>query len=145
MKQLPKLLLTLASVLLCHAAGAQDAVNATADAAVPDVTESSTVTANSSFLGLDAFESSAVLSDDELGTQRAKEKTELADVTINDQDQNGDVTDNVAVGNTTGNNLIDGNAFSNSAGFMSTVQNSGNNVLIQNSTIINVSVDTPTD
>ena len=47
------------------------------------------------------------------------------------------------MGNTNGDNLINGDAFNNANGFLSTVQNTGNNVLIQNSTIINVSVDTP--
>lgn len=94
-------------------------------------------------LDLGAFESEATLSDEELNTHRARENIEVEKITINDQDQDGDVTDNVAIGNTNGDNLINGEAFSNSSGFLSTVQNTGNNVLIQNSTIINVTVETP--
>jgi len=90
---------------------------------------------------LAAFEDAGALSDDELNAQRARERTDVHQVTINDQDQDGDVTENVAIDNTNGDNLIDGDAFSHSHGFLSTVQNTGNNVLIQNSTIINVSVD----
>lgn len=98
-----------------------------------------------SLLDLTAFEEGTVLSDAELNTHRARENIEIDQITINDQDQDGDVEGNVAIGNTNGHNLIKGEAFSNSSGFLSTVQNTGNNVLIQNSTIINVSVDTPTD
>ena len=94
-------------------------------------------------LDLTAFEDAGALSDDELGSQRAREDIGVSLIVINDQEQDGDVTDNVAIGNTNGDNLINGDAFSNSSGFLSTVQNTGNNVLIQNSTIINVSVDTP--
>ncbi len=98
-----------------------------------------------SLLDLNAFEEGAVLSDAELNTHRARENIEIDQITINDQDQDGDVEDNVAIGNTNGHNLIKGEAFSNSSGFLSSVQNTGNNVLIQNSTIINVSVDAPTE
>ena len=96
-------------------------------------------------LELESFSDSGTLSDEELNSQRARDNIEVASITINDQDQDGDVTDNVAVGNTNGDNLINGEAFSNSSGFLSTVQNTGNNVLIQNSTIINVTVETPTE
>ena len=98
-----------------------------------------------SVLDLNVFDDGAALSDAELNAHRARENYEIDTITINDQDQDGDVSDNVAIGNTNGGNLINGDAFSHSSGVMSTVQNSGNNVLIQNSTIINVSVDTPTD
>ncbi len=98
-----------------------------------------------SLLDLNAFEEGNVLSDAELNTHRARENLEIDQITINDQDQDADVEDNVALGNTNGHNLIKVEAFSNSSGFLSSVQNTGNNVLIQNSTIINVSVDAPTE
>ncbi|MDJ0918047.1 MAG: hypothetical protein QNJ05_09800 [Woeseiaceae bacterium] len=146
MNQVRKLALALAPVFFFPVASADETVEApAADAKVPEIQEVAENVLTETLSGLDAFESSATLSDDELGTQRAKEKIELAEITINDQEQSGDVTDNVAIGNTTGDNLIDGNAFSNSSGFLSTVQNSGNNVLIQSSTIINVSVDAPSN
>ena len=94
-----------------------------------------------SILDLKAFEEGAVLSDAELNTHRAKENFDIDQITINDQEQDGDVTDNVALGNTTGNNTINSDSFTNASGFTSTVQNTGNNVLIQHSTIINVSMD----
>lgn len=90
---------------------------------------------------LTAFESSSVLSDTQLNSQRAKENIEIDQITINDQEQDGNVSDNVAVDNTTGDNTIGADSFTNTTGFISTVQNTGNNVLIQHSTIINVSLD----
>jgi hypothetical protein len=80
------------------------------------------------------------LTTDELGEQRAKAKIELDEITINAPENTGGVVGNVAIGDT-GYNKIDGNAFRDSAGFMNTIQNTGNNVLIQNATIINVSVE----
>ena len=96
-------------------------------------------------LDLNAFDEDAVLSDAELNTHRAKENLDIDQITINDQEQDGDVTDNVALGNTTGNNTIDSDSFTNASGIINTVQNTGNNVLIQHSTIINVSIDTPSE
>lgn len=94
---------------------------------------------------LDLLTEVAALSDEELGSQRAREDIGVQHITINDQDQGGEVTENVALGNTNGDNVINGDAFTNSSGFLSTVQNTGNNVLIQSSTIINVTVDAPTN
>lgn len=81
------------------------------------------------------------LSSDELDDQRAKAALEIHHVTINDQELNGVVSNNTAIGNNTGDNIVSDGAYSNAAGFLSTVQNSGNNVLIQNSTIINVAIE----
>jgi len=47
---------------------------------------------------------------------------------------------NKALDNVTGNNYVGQNAFSNASGFGTVVQNSGNNVIIQNSTIVNLKV-----
>ena len=90
---------------------------------------------------LAAFGASKPLTADELGDQRAKAKLEVEKLTVNAADQDGAVTQNVAIGNTTGRNSIGGAAFSSAAGFVNAIQNTGNNVLIQNSTIVNVSVD----
>jgi hypothetical protein len=62
-----------------------------------------------------------------------------ADV-INDMQLKGVVADNRAVNVTTGNNFITDGAFANTSGIPLIVQNTGNNVLIQNATIINVQV-----
>lgn len=130
-------LLVLPILLLSTAVTAEDTEKATAIVAEP--------VADESVLELDMFEDDGALSDEELNSHRARENIEVSQITINDQDQDGEVSDNVAIGNTNGDNLINGEAFSDSSGFLSTVQNTGNNVLIQNSTIINVTVKTPTD
>jgi len=76
-----------------------------------------------------------------LGNESAMARIELGTIVINDQEVDGVVQGNVATGNTTGDNYISDNAFAGAAGFATAIQNTGNNVLIQNSTIINVSLD----
>jgi len=46
--------------------------------------------------------------------------------------------ENQALSNVTGNNTISSGAFVGASGFATVVQNSGNNVIIQNSTILNL-------
>lgn len=130
-------LLVLPIALLSTAVMAEDPADTAAEVAEPVATESD--------IEIDTFEDASALSDEQLNSHRARENIEVSQITINDQEQDGEVTDNVAIGNTNGDNLINGEAFSDSSGFLSTVQNTGNNVLIQNSTIINVTVETPTD
>ncbi len=62
-----------------------------------------------------------------------------ADV-VNDMQLKGVVADNRAVNVTTGGNFISDGAFANTSGLPLIVQNTGNNVLIQNATIVNVQV-----
>jgi hypothetical protein len=62
------------------------------------------------------------------------------DGVFNDQQLKGMVANNSASNLTTGTNVISEGAFSNSAGMSTVIQNSGNNVLIQNATIVNVQV-----
>lgn len=61
-------------------------------------------------------------------------------VILNDIRASGRVQDNQAYNLTTGNNTITDGSFAGASGFSSVLQNSGNNVLIQNSTIVNVQV-----
>ena len=58
--------------------------------------------------------------------------------TLNDMKLEGVVADNHAVNLATGSNTISDGAFTNAAGLPLVVQNSGNNVLIQNATIVNL-------
>ena len=58
--------------------------------------------------------------------------------TLNDMKLDGVVADNHAVNLATGSNTISDGAFTNAAGLPLVVQNSGNNVLIQNATIVNL-------
>jgi hypothetical protein len=90
---------------------------------------------------LSAFESAEPLSESELTEQRAAANIEIDNITINTSDQNGEVGGNTATGNRTGNNTIGDNAFTGTDGFITSIQNTGNNVLIQNSTVINVSLE----
>lgn len=61
------------------------------------------------------------------------------DTTItNVSDVDGSVDGNTAINAVTGGNLVDGGAFGNAAGLSTVIQNSGNNVLIQNSTVVSV-------
>jgi hypothetical protein len=59
-------------------------------------------------------------------------------VISNDQKLKGTVADNSATNVATGSNNITSGAFANVSGIPIVVQNSGTNVLIQNSTIINL-------
>ncbi|NID15616.1 hypothetical protein HBF32_09105 [Luteibacter yeojuensis] len=58
--------------------------------------------------------------------------------TTNQQNLNGTMTNTEATDNVTGGNYISGSAFGNATGLPTVIQNSGNNVLIQNSTIVTV-------
>lgn len=79
----------------------------------------------------------SVLSDSVLAEQRGGTETH------NQNNVAGTVTDNVASQLTTGSNSISENSFSNSSGIPIVIQNSGNNVLIQNSTILNLQLTSP--
>jgi len=63
-----------------------------------------------------------------------------AEVTLSDLKSNGAVHDNQASYLVTGSNFVTDGSFAGAAGFSTVVQNSGNNVLIQNATIINLRV-----
>lgn len=88
-----------------------------------------------------ALGSAAPVSDDVLGTETAKAQIEIDKLVINDQDLNGVVQGNSAINTQSGNNSVSGEAFQDTAGFVTVIQNTGNNVLIQNSTIVNVALE----
>jgi len=48
------------------------------------------------------------------------------------------MSDTEAKDNFSGSNVVSGSAFGSSAGLPTVIQNSGNNVLIQNATIVNI-------
>ena len=73
-----------------------------------------------------------VLDDRELAAQRG------GDVHVNQNNATATVEGNVATNLSTGDNSISGSAFTNTTGVPMVVQNSGNNVVIQNSTILNL-------
>lgn len=61
-----------------------------------------------------------------------------AELVVNDMRLHGTVGDNAAVNTFSGSNIVSDGSFSNAAGLPTVIQNSGNNVLIQNATILNV-------
>ncbi len=58
----------------------------------------------------------------------------------NINDLNGTLYNNNALDSVTGNNFVTDGALAGSSGFSTLIQNSGNNVLIQNATILNLQV-----
>lgn len=60
---------------------------------------------------------------------------------INTNTVNGTVNDVTVLNNSTGNNSVDGGAFTGAQGFPMVIQNSGNGVLIQNATILNLTIE----
>jgi hypothetical protein len=73
------------------------------------------------------------VSEEVMSAQRGKAVMTLMDV-------DGSVQDNAAINTVTGRNIITNGAFSNASGLSTTIQNSGNNVLIQNATILQLDV-----
>lgn len=64
--------------------------------------------------------------------------TDNKTIVTNVSDVDGKVDGNTAINAVTGGNLVDGGAFGNATGLSTVIQNSGNNVLIQNSTVVSV-------
>jgi len=81
------------------------------------------------------------VSDEALGAESGKAALQLDKLVVNDQDLNGVLQGNVASNTTNGNNTISGDSFTDVNGFATAIQNTGNNTLIQNSTIINISME----
>lgn len=84
----------------------------------------------------------APLSDSDLGDQRARgigDTLNIGEVNVqfSNVGQNASLDHNSVNSSTTGNNTVSNNAFAGSTGFATVIQNSGNNVIIQNSTIVN--------
>jgi hypothetical protein len=75
---------------------------------------------------------------DQLDTQRGG--TDTGPLTINANMLNAKLFDNSATDNVTGNNTITGGAFSGSNGLATVIQNSGNNVIIQSGTVLNLTM-----
>lgn len=73
---------------------------------------------------------------DSLNLEKLRGGTEV--IVSNDQKLKGTVADNSATNVATGSNNITSGAFANVSGIPIVIQNSGANVLIQNSTIINL-------
>ena len=82
---------------------------------------------------------SSALPDSALAAQRGGDPR--SDATVTNTIVIRGTADNISVNNAiTGNNTINGGSFAGSAGFPTVIQNSGNGVLIQNATIINMTI-----
>lgn len=66
--------------------------------------------------------------------------TDTGPLTINANILKAKLYDNAAVDNVTGNNSITGNAFAGASGLPIVIQNSGNNVIIQSGTVLNLTM-----
>jgi len=83
------------------------------------------------------------LSSEKLGVQSGRQAVSIEnlDAMLSSVTMNGSQQDNSISGNSfTGMNTVSGNAFSNMNGFATVIQNSGNQVLIQNDLIVNVNL-----
>ncbi len=82
---------------------------------------------------------SRLLPDTDLAAERGRDPR--ADTQVTNAITIHGTADNISVNNAvTGNNGINGGAFAGAQGFPTVIQNTGNGVLIQNATIINVTI-----
>ncbi len=81
----------------------------------------------------------APVPDSELQTQRGQ--ADVRWVTLSDVDVDGNVDGNQTVASPTGDNAIADSALHDAHGFTTVIQNTGNHVVIQDVTIINVTID----
>ncbi|MGF1724666.1 carbon storage regulator [Photobacterium nomapromontoriensis] len=89
---------------------------------------------------LDILANSDLLTEDIMIDSRGGEYELKLDNIHASSDMYGDVAGNGAYNNTTGDNIIDAGSLSNSSGVFNIVQNTGNNVLIQNATVVNLTL-----
>jgi len=87
---------------------------------------------------LTPFTSVETASIDELENARGREGIDIT--SINNLDIKATLTGNNANNNVTGANIIDTSSFTGASGMFSVIQNTGNNVIIQDSTVVNVTI-----
>jgi len=80
------------------------------------------------------------LSEDELEAHSGGQATGFQ--VINDSVFNADISNNALDSGSTGDNAVNDSAFTNLSGLALIIQNSGNNVIIQNTTIIAITMTT---
>jgi len=76
-----------------------------------------------------------VVSDADLSSYRGGSALQISEMNLDSK-----LLNNQAIANVTGSNFVTQDAFSGASGFSTVVQNSGNNVIIQNATIVNLSL-----
>ena len=82
---------------------------------------------------------------DDLAIERARGSDETlnigdVNVQVSNVNQKAELTNNVVESSITGNNTVSNGAFAGASGIATVIQNSGNNVIIQDATIVNYSV-----
>jgi hypothetical protein len=85
-----------------------------------------------------SFQGWEALSAVELGAARGGESP--GSWSISHVDMGADLRDNTVVNSNSGDNLASDGAFAGAHGFSTIIQNSGNHVIIQNSTIVNLTI-----
>jgi len=75
---------------------------------------------------------------DELDNSRGREGVDIT--TLNNMNVRAALSGNQANNNVNGYNIIDNGTLTQASGITSVIQNSGNNVIIQDSTIVNVTI-----
>lgn len=88
----------------------------------------------------DFFLDEFAVATDELAMQRGGADHNIL-LQVNDGDQNALLQNNTLTSNITGNNSISDNAFSHVSGISTVIQNSGNQVIIQDTTLVNVMIN----
>jgi hypothetical protein len=84
------------------------------------------------------FSSAVKAMPEELDIARGREG--ITDITLNLQNAQAIIKNSQATNNINGSNRIDGSSFANASGITSVIQNTGNNVIIQDATIISVTI-----
>ncbi|MBM7038442.1 carbon storage regulator [Vibrio ulleungensis] len=83
----------------------------------------------------------SVVSESNLQALRGGEHVVDINQTLANTELDGESVGNVAMGVSSGDNHIHAGAFGSSQGVTNVIQNSGHNVLIQNATVINLSLE----
>lgn len=84
------------------------------------------------------FSATETVQMEELDNSRGREGVDI--FTLNNMNVRATMSGNQASNNVNGDNIIDHNSFTQVSGISSVIQNSGNNVIIQNSTIVSVTI-----
>jgi len=79
-------------------------------------------------------------SDGDLAAVRGREGLQLPPMQVSNTSMNATLTGNSVAGAMTGSNLTADSVFSGASGIATLIQNSGNQVIIQNNVIINLTV-----
>jgi hypothetical protein len=89
----------------------------------------------------DALMMNDALSEEDLSGERGEGTLLIDDIWVTHADLDGTSMGNSVANSITGNNYIGSTAFNGANGMIGVIQNTGNNVVIQKSTIVNISLE----